>query len=714
MATYACRTEAGWKAPYEPQDYSSGSRPATAAAPVTAAGRPLPVQERQAKAQQDIAAAKAREAAFAGQGTRQFTDTNIAQPLAPDFRSDDFSGGSATDTFELRDAEAPSEDENPTGTFVLSPDGGDISYDGMKQSAYDSDASKPPDGGNRADLKPGAKRQQGAGPKDELQGLSRQTSTPEPSAGSRSGATKDTPSSVRDTSSPAYTASAGDTEADTAPESADIDSPTTRYEADTGKRLDTQGRSDLKRQAEEDQHAREKAQAELQKQSRQASSLRQPAADTASETEAATAAKEGDTAGAEGDARAKPKSELQKQPRQTSLGTTAEGYKTAEPAKDSRSAAAYQADTSKPSFTQGRADLKPRAEEEHSAREKAQAELQQKAKPNLTPDVSGYEAVRTVKTEGKPQSASPSAKPTAAGTSATPDQSEPVSKPMASGRAPAGEHEAREKALAKLKKESQEQQPVTAASLGQAEAIKPQAEEVKPRQPSVTERQPLSEQNQTQDLARGLAGAFMSAEPTKAQDQGRVSSSDRSQRSPLQSQQAASSTSTADSDRSQPSPFQAQQAASSMPTAESAASSLSPPSQPQNPLQNLVSAFQGLLGGQGSPSPLANFASPRSKAATGSSSPPTLGTAQQAQITPAGESAAQRMAASSQSLAAGKDQAGVRAGVPVKRYAEVTPEGNVTEFVRERGLRAPLLLLAGIAASAAQTLEPLWPVSLLS
>lgn len=715
-ATYARRTEAGWKAPYEPQEYSSGPRPATTAAPVTAAGRPLPVQERQAKAQQDIAAAKAREAAFAGQGTRQFTDTNIAQPMAPDFGSGDFSGGSATDTFELRDVEAPSEDENPTGTFVLSPDGSDISNDGMKQSAYDSDASKPPDGGSRADLKPGAKRQQDAGPKAELQGQSRQTSTPEPSAGSRSGATKDTPTSVPDTGSPSYTATASDTEADTAPESADIDSPTTRYEADTGKPLDTQGRSDLKPQADEEQDAREKAQAELQKPSRQASSLRQPAADTASDTEAATGAKAGDTANegttaaAEGDARAKPQSELQKQPRQTSPA----GDKSAEPAKDSRAAPAYQADTSKPSFTQGHADLKPRAEEEHAAREKAQAELQQKAKPNLTPDVSGYEAVRTVKTEGKPQSAAPSAKPTSAGTSATPDQSASVSKPMAGGRAPAGEHEAREKALAKLKKESQEQQPVTPVSSCQAEAIKPQAEEVKQRQPSITERQPLSEQNQTQDLARGLAGASMSAEPTKAQDQGRVSSSDRSQPSPLQAQQAPRSTPTADSGRSQPSPFQAQQAASSMPTAESAASSLSPPSQPQNPFQNLVSAFQGLLGGQASPSPLANFASPRSKAPTGSSSPPTLSTAQQAQITPAGESAAQRMAASSQSLAAGKGQAGVRAGVPVKRYAEVTPEGNVTEFVRERGLRAPLLLLAGIAASAAQTLEPLWPVSVLS
>lgn len=49
--------------------------------------------------------------------------------------------------------------------------------------------------------------------------------------------------------------------------------------------------------------------------------------------------------------------------------------------------------------------------------------------------------------------------------------------------------------------------------------------------------------------------------------------------------------------------------------------------------------------------------------------------------------------------------------VPVKRYAEVSLPGDVTEYVRARGLRAPLVLLAGLAASAAQTLEPLWSVS---
>ena len=52
-----------------------------------------------------------------------------------------------------------------------------------------------------------------------------------------------------------------------------------------------------------------------------------------------------------------------------------------------------------------------------------------------------------------------------------------------------------------------------------------------------------------------------------------------------------------------------------------------------------------------------------------------------------------------------------RREVPVKRYTEVSLPGDVTEFVQARGLRAPLVLLAGLAASAAQTLEPLWSVS---
>ena len=797
LLQHACRSEVGWKEPYEPQDISPESQPATNAAAVTAAGRPLSVQERQAKAQQDIAAAKAREAAFAGQGTRQFTDTNIAQPVAPDFGLEDFSGGSATDTFELRDSGAQSEDENPTGTFVLSPDGSDISSGGRQQSEYAS-ASQPPYEGSRADLEPTADREQDA--EAELQGQSRQTVTPGQSAAA-SRAANDTPNFVPapDTSRPLY--AADDTDADTAAEPADVDRPAPVYAADTREPSYAQGTSDLKPQADDEQDAKEKAQAELQTQSRQASSLSQPAADTAGDTAAQDA-----TAAAEGDTRAKSPFELQMQPQQTAsltppADTAAEGDLSAQPADTDRPAPVYKADTSKPSYTQGRADLKPHADDEHAAREKAQAELQKKSKQKFTPDVSGYEAVRTVQTEGKPKPAASTAAPMTAAS----EQPGPESKPTAGSRAPAGKNEAREKAMAEVKKQSQEQQPVTSLSPGTAEAIEPQAPEQKQKQSLASERQPLSERNQTQDLAKGLAGASMSAEPTEAKAQGRVLPSAEKQVSPFQAQQAASSTVTTDSaaegqlspfqaqqaassmtntesagerqprplqsqqaassvssadladesqprplqaqqaassvsstdladerqpsplqaqqaassvsstglaDERQPSPLQAQQAASSMSTADSAAVSLSPASQPQNPFQNLVSAFQGFLGGQASSSRSSSFA--RKQAATGPASPSTLGTAQQAQLTPADASAAQRMAASSQSLAAGKGQAGVREGVPVKQYTEVTPEGNVEEFVRERGLRAPLLLLAGIAASAAQTLEPLWPVSFLS
>lgn len=654
------RSEVGWKEPYEPQDTSIESQPATTAAAATAAGRPLSVQERQAKAKQDIAAAKAREAAFAGQGTRQYTDTDIAQPIAPDFDVENISGDSATDTFELGDSRSQSEDENPTGTFVLSPDGSD-----KQQSEYDSDASQPMYGGSRADLEPEADREQEA--TAELQGQARQTLTPdEPAAASTAANDKATSLPVPDASRPSYAGAAGDKVADTA---------------------------DLKPQ---EQNARVNARQNLQQQSGQAS-LRQPAANTAGDTEAATAAPKEDT-------RAKSPFELQMQPQQSS--SLAQSDRSAEPVDSNRPAPKYKADTSKPLYTQGRADLKPHADNEHVAREKGQAELQQKPKQKFTPDVYGYEAVRTVKTEGKPQSASPSAASSAAPTSVASEQPGPVSKPMAGGKAPVGEQVARKKAMAEPKKKSPEQEPVTPVD------IKPQAQEQEQKQPLASEKQPLSERNQTQDLAKGLAGASMSAEPTEAKAQGQVLSSAEKQPSPSQAQQAASSTFTTDSagDR-QPSPFQAQQAASSMSSADSAAASFSPASKPQNSFQNLVSAFQGLLGGQTSSSPSSSFA--RNQDVTGATSPSTLSTAQQAQLTPADASAAQRMAASSQSLAAGKGQTGVRAGVPVKQYTEVTPEGNVEEFVRERGLRAPLLLLAGIAASAAQTLEPLWPVSFL-
>ncbi|KAL0034046.1 hypothetical protein WJX79_005054 [Trebouxia sp. C0005] len=162
----------------------------------------------------------------------------------------------------------------------------------------------------------------------------------------------------------------------------------------------------------------------------------------------------------------------------------------------------------------------------------------------------------------------------------------------------------------------------------------------------------------------------------------------------------------------QTSPLQAQQAASSTPSGPSSASSFAPSQQEvQNPLQGLLSAFQGLLGGQST-----STATPSTSSSGGSGVGAErvelvpLTAAQQAQLSPADASASQRMAASNQALAAGKGQPRTRTEVPVKRYTEVSLPGDVTEYVRARGLRAPLVLLAGLAASAAQTLEPLWSV----
>ncbi|KAL0045480.1 hypothetical protein WJX82_007894 [Trebouxia sp. C0006] len=161
---------------------------------------------------------------------------------------------------------------------------------------------------------------------------------------------------------------------------------------------------------------------------------------------------------------------------------------------------------------------------------------------------------------------------------------------------------------------------------------------------------------------------------------------------------------------SQTSPLQAQQATSFTPSAPSSASSFAPSQQEvQNPLQGLLSVFQGLLGGQSTSTATPSTSSSGSSGVGAEQARPVpLTAAQQAQLSPADASASQRMAASNQALAAGKGQPRTRREVPVKRYTEVNLPGDVTEFVQARGLRAPLVLLAGLAASAAQTLEPLW------
>lgn len=649
MLTSAYRSEAGWKEPYEPQDTSSGPQRGTTAAgaAVAVSGRALSVEERQAKAQQDIAAAKARQAAFAGQGTRQFTDIDIAQPEAPDFASLDSLGGSATDTFELQEGGAQSEDAISTDTFVMPPDGSNVSSGGgddSQQSAFRSKRDEPLAASGRADIEAEAGDEQDAEPQAELQGQSRQASAPHQSSTVADDDTAgDREAEPAEDARPAPVSEADTSEAED-DRTADDTTPDPVYEPDTSKPLYAQGRSDLKPRADDEVNARAKAQAELQKQSKQTFDLKQPA-DTASEDDTADEAAEGD-----------------------------------------RPAPVYEPDTSKPLYAQGRADLKPRATDEQDARAKAQAELKQQSQQTFTPAVSASEAVAKMRAEGKLVSDSPSASTSAApaATSAASDQSAPASPPQVGGRALPGEREAREKAMAELKRKSQEQQPVTGSSSDLAES-RPKAPEQRQDQRLAAEQKPLSDQGRTQDLAKGLAEASMSAEPTRA-------------RAPPQ---------LSPSGKRQPSPFQAQQAANSMSTTDSAATSLSPASQPQNPFQNLVTAFQGFFGGQAA----ASSPSLGSSFAPDQATLPALSTAQQAQISPADASAAQRMAASSQALAAGKGEARVRTEVPVKRYTDVALDGDVTEFVRERGLRAPLLLLAGLAASAAQTLEPLWPVS---
>ncbi|KAA6419459.1 MAG: hypothetical protein FRX49_10557 [Trebouxia sp. A1-2] len=571
--------------------------PAFAAAAVGAAGRVLPVEERQAKAKEDIAAAKARQAAFASQGSLQFTDVDIAKPDLPDISSDSESspssatatmalddaqmpsasqppgsgkrqpssqptqgsatgtfvlgkgeseestGGSATETFDLGQADNQAEDNYPTDTFVLESgisqgsSGNSPGSSGRSRQppVYDSDTSKPSYTQGRADLKPrvAAEHDARADAQAQLQKQQQQKQTL--------------------TSSPPV---------------ADSGRTASVYEPDTSKPLYAKGRADLKPHAADEQNARQAAQAELKAKSQQTTTSDVSAADAVKKVKAEQSAAE-------------------QSPAESDRGQS-----------DSRkSAPKYEPDTSKPLYTRGRADLKPRAADEQNAQQAAQAELKAKSQQTSTPDVSAADAVRKLKAEQPPaesETGKADATPSAELAQTSPVQqssslSPASSKPVAGNRAPAGDNAAREKAMAELKAKSQQQQP--------------------------------------------------------------------------------------------------------------------------NPLQGLLSAFQGLLGGQST-----STATPSTSSSGGSGVGAErvelvpLTAAQQAQLSPADASASQRMAASNQALAAGKGQPRTRTEVPVKRYTEVSLPGDVTEYVRARGLRAPLVLLAGLAASAAQTLEPLWSV----
>ncbi|KAL0039623.1 hypothetical protein WJX77_003638 [Trebouxia sp. C0004] len=512
-------------------DLEPNASPAFAAAAVGATGRVLPVEERQAKAKEDIAAAKARQAAFASQGSLQFTDVDIAKPDSPDISSaSQSSPSSAIATVALDDAKMPSASQLPgsgrsqpssqpaegsaTGTFVLDKGENEQPTDGSAIETFDLGQ--------------------------------------------------------------------GDNQAED-------DNPTDTFVLESGISQGSSGRS------------------------------RQPSV--------------------------------------------------------------YEPDTSKPSYTQGRADLKPRV-----------AKLKARSSQTFTPDASAADAVKKLKAEQSPAEsdtgkADATSSAEMASTSAGQQSSSlsgASSKPIAGGRAPAGEHDAREKAMAELKAKSQQQQPVTGVSSLLTASDKQQGA-------ASQQQKPMSDQGVTSDLATSLSGASMSAKPELASCDEAVTAAPRS---PPQTR-----------------PLQAQQAASFTPSAPSSASPFAPSQQEvQNPLQGLLTAFQGLLGGQ-SPSTATPSTTSSGSSGVGAEQarPVPLTAAQQAQWTPADKSALQ-MAASNQALATGKGQPRTRREVPVKRYAEVSLPGNVTEYVRARGLRAPLILLAGLAASAAQTLEPLWSV----
>ena len=301
-----------------------------------------------------------------------------------------------------------------------------------------------------------------------------------------------------------------------------------------------------------------------------------------------------------------------------------------------KSAPVYEPDTSKPLYTTGRADLKPRAADEQNARQAAQAELKAKSQQTITPDVSAADAVKKLKAKQSPAEsdtgkadATPSAE--LSSTSASQESSTlsgASSKPIAGGRAPAGEHDAREKAMAELKAKSQQQQSVTGASSSLTASDEQQGV-------ASQQQKPMSDQGVTSDLATSLSGASMSAKPELASSDQAVTAAPRSP--------------------PQTSPLQAQQAASFTPSAPSSASSFAPSQQEvQNPLQGLLSAFQGLLGGQSTSTATPSTTSGSSGVVAEQARPVPLTAAQQAQLSPADASASQRMAASNQALAAGK------------------------------------------------------------
>ena len=568
-------------------DLEPNASPAFAAAAVGAAGRVLPVEERQAKAKEDIAAAKARQAAFAGQGSRQFTDVDIAKPGSPDIssKSERFFS-SATATMALDDAQMPSASQLPgsgrsepssqpaegsaTGTFVLDKNDNEEPTDGSATETFELGQ-----GGNLAE--------------------------------------DDNPTDTFMLESDICQGSSGNNQ-----DSSGRSRQPSVYEPDTSKPLYAKGRADLKPHAADEQNARQAAEAQLKAKSQQTITPDVSAADAVKKHKAEQSAAE--------------QSMAEQSPAESDGGQSDTG----------KPASVFEPDTSKPLYTKGRADLKPRAADEQNARRAAEAELKAKSQQTITPDVSAADAVKKFKAERSADEQSPAESETGnsdatapaelASTSAGQQSSSlggASSKPIAGGRAPAGEHDAREKAMAELKAKSQQQQPVTGVSSRLTASDKQQGA-------ASQQQKPMSDQRLTSDLATSLSGASMSAKPEPAPSDQAVTAAPRS---PPQTR-----------------PLQAQQAASFTPSATSSASSFAPSQQEvQNPLQGLLSAFQGLLGGQSKSTATSSTTSSGSFGVGAEQARPVpLTAAQQAELSPADASASQRMAASNQALAAGK------------------------------------------------------------
>ena len=582
-------------------DQSADTPLAAAAVGTAAAGRALTVEERQAKASQDIAAAKARQAAFATQGSSQFTDVDVAQPDTPDFglrpgsssssatdtmvldepstkpgasqqnaggrgqpfnKSADDSAtgtfvldqkdqgespeGSPTDTFELGEGSTQSEDENPTGTFILDQKDQEESPEGSPTDTFE--------------LGEGSTQSEDENP----------TGTFILDDGSRQDSSDRTGRGQSDD------------------DRSQLPKRPSSYEPDTSKPLYAQGRSDLKPRATQERDARADTQAELHQKSRQTFGADESVASTADADNAnaldagrSPSTYEPDTSKPQyaiGRADLKPRAADEQNARaQAQAELKAKSHQTVEPAVSAEEAvrnfrasggsiadtsdtgsidtsdvgstpSAYEPDTSKPLYAVGRADLKPRAVDEQNARANAQAELKAKANQTVEPAVSAEEAVRNFRASGGSIADTSDAGSTdTSDAGSTPSAYEPdTSKPLyATGRADlkpraVDEQNARANAQAELKRKSQQQQPVTGVSSDQAAAIyKPQAagEDQEQNTASQQQQMPMSEQGKTADLARGLAGASMSTEPGTAGPK----SASRPRLSPFQAQQTASS-----------------------------------------------------------------------------------------------------------------------------------------------------------------------------